>query len=112
MWLKKSKRYFCKIENFGYGEINERSFSNPTPGRRDASVRCKTTGALGHKTTVIVEGLDVWEHTVFKVNSCAWPIHMQKKSHDNPLCIIGTVCKKLAARGPFYSHGLTPIMDT
>ena len=24
--------YFCKIENFAYGEINERSFSNPTTG--------------------------------------------------------------------------------
>ena len=23
--------YFCKIENFAYGEINERSFSNPQP---------------------------------------------------------------------------------
>ena len=23
--------YFCKIENFAYGEINERSFSNPHP---------------------------------------------------------------------------------
>ena len=26
-----SYRYFCKIENFAYGEINERSFSNPHP---------------------------------------------------------------------------------
>ena len=23
--------YFCKIEYFAYGEINERSFSNPHP---------------------------------------------------------------------------------
>ena len=23
--------YFCKVENFAYGEINERSFSNPHP---------------------------------------------------------------------------------
>ena len=23
--------YFCDIENFAYGEINERSFSNPHP---------------------------------------------------------------------------------
>ena len=29
MWLKESNSYFCKIENFAYGEINERSFSNP-----------------------------------------------------------------------------------
>ena len=32
MWSKESNRYFCKIENFAYGEISERSFSNPTPG--------------------------------------------------------------------------------
>ena len=31
MWFKESKRYFCKIENFAYGEINEQSFSNPHP---------------------------------------------------------------------------------
>ena len=23
MWFKESKRYFCKIENFAYREINE-----------------------------------------------------------------------------------------
>ena len=23
--------YFCQIENFAYGEFNERSFSNPHP---------------------------------------------------------------------------------
>ena len=31
MCFKKSNSYFCKIENFAYGEINERSFSNPHP---------------------------------------------------------------------------------
>ena len=31
MWFKESNRYFCKIENFAYGEISERSFSNPHP---------------------------------------------------------------------------------
>ena len=30
--FKEYNRYFCNIENFAYGEINERSFSNPTPG--------------------------------------------------------------------------------
>ena len=30
-WFKESNRYFCKIENFANGEINERSFSNPHP---------------------------------------------------------------------------------
>ena len=31
MWFRKSSSYFFKIENFSYGEINERSFSNPHP---------------------------------------------------------------------------------
>ena len=29
MWFKESNKHFCKIEYFAYGEINERSFSNP-----------------------------------------------------------------------------------
>ena len=29
MWFRESNRYFCKIENFAYGEISERRFSNP-----------------------------------------------------------------------------------
>ena len=31
MWFRESNRCFCKIENFAYGEISERSFSNPHP---------------------------------------------------------------------------------
>ena len=31
MWFRESNRYFCKIEYFAYGEISERSFSNPHP---------------------------------------------------------------------------------
>ena len=31
MWSKEFSRYFCEIENFAYGEIDERSFSNPHP---------------------------------------------------------------------------------
>ena len=31
MWFKESDMYFCNVENFAYGEINERSFSNPHP---------------------------------------------------------------------------------
>ena len=29
MWFAESHMYFCKIENFAYEEINERSFINP-----------------------------------------------------------------------------------
>ena len=31
MWFRESNRYFCKMENFSYGEISEQSFSNPHP---------------------------------------------------------------------------------
>ena len=31
MWFRESNMCFCKIENFAYGEISERSFSNPHP---------------------------------------------------------------------------------
>ena len=31
MWFEESNMYFCEIENFAYGKINERSFSNPHP---------------------------------------------------------------------------------
>ena len=31
MWFEESNMYFCEIENFAYGEINEQSFSNPHP---------------------------------------------------------------------------------
>ena len=31
MWSKESNRFFRKIVNCAYGEINERSFSNPRP---------------------------------------------------------------------------------
>ena len=31
MWFKEFNGYFCEIENFAYGEIDERSFSNPHP---------------------------------------------------------------------------------
>ena len=29
--IKKSNRYSCKIENFAFGQINERVFSNSPP---------------------------------------------------------------------------------
>ena len=31
MWFRESNRYFCKIKNFAYGKISERSFSKPHP---------------------------------------------------------------------------------
>ena len=31
IWLQKCNSYFCYIENFAYGENDERSFSNPRP---------------------------------------------------------------------------------
>ena len=31
MWFEESNMYFCHVEKFAYGEINQRSFSNPHP---------------------------------------------------------------------------------
>ena len=31
MWFIESNMYFCHVEKFAYGKINERSFSNPHP---------------------------------------------------------------------------------
>ena len=39
MWFEKSNMYFCHIENFAYGEINERSFRNPHPRKRLGAIR-------------------------------------------------------------------------
>ena len=49
MWFRESNRYFCKIENFAYGEISERSFSNPHPWagwHRLCSVVCMFIGHM------------------------------------------------------------------
>ena len=35
MWCKESHRYFSKIENFVYREINKQSFSNSHPCSKD-----------------------------------------------------------------------------
>ena len=49
MWCKWSNRYFDRIENFAYGEINERSFSNPHP-RWFGSVSDRTAFVRGIET--------------------------------------------------------------
>ena len=41
MWFRESNSYFCKIENFAYGEISERSFRNPHPSSREITERWK-----------------------------------------------------------------------
>ena len=38
MWFEESNMYFCEAENFAYGEINERSFSNPQMTLTDCMV--------------------------------------------------------------------------
>ena len=37
MWFNERNMYFCKIENYAYGEISERRFSTPTPGHKGPS---------------------------------------------------------------------------
>ena len=38
MSCKESNRYICKIENFAYGEINERNFLTPTARKQRKNV--------------------------------------------------------------------------
>ena len=35
MWFEQNDIHFCKIENFAYWKVNERSFSNPHPMAAD-----------------------------------------------------------------------------
>ena len=48
MWFEESNIYFCQVKNFAYEEINERSFSNPTPGKM--ADRDRTKLMVDHKT--------------------------------------------------------------
>ena len=56
MWFKESKRCFCKFENFAYGEIDERSLSNPHPwnvvilllAALEVVILMKFVNAIGH----------------------------------------------------------------
>ena len=54
MWFKESNRYFCKIENFAYWEINERSFSKPLP-----------RWIISHNNPVLLSYLDVFPNTAW-----------------------------------------------
>ena len=57
MGFKEFNRYFWKIESFSYGEINERSFSNPTSGVSSiwlwATKHCYNDAWLNHCETFI-----------------------------------------------------------
>ena len=61
MWFEESNMYFCEIENFAYGEINERSFSNPHP--RSLLVEAKDCGLFGTHTCWHVDLVSIrpWE---------------------------------------------------
>ena len=48
MWYKEPNRYFGRIENLAYGEINERSFSNPHPSTW--TLKCLNTRT--HRSTI------------------------------------------------------------
>ena len=48
MWFYESNMYFCHIDNFAYGEINERSFSNPHPRTGTFSVRYALYPTVSH----------------------------------------------------------------
>ena len=53
MWFEEPDMYFWHIENIAYGEINERSFSNPHP--RFATTR---STVITSNNTVVTR--DMW----------------------------------------------------
>ena len=83
MWLKECNRYFCEIENFAYGEIDERSFSNPTAGQK--------------KTIIIKDGLVVHQQNVF--NEMLYP---RKKRYADRVWRIQGKLNYLNKWGPKY----------
>ena len=77
MWFRESNRYFCKIENFAYGEISERSFSNPHPWSmlRKALRRCHVASVgLAHSSLPrYFLCCWFWQLKLFsKQSSCQW----------------------------------------
>ena len=70
MWFEESNMCFWQVENFAYGEINERSFSNPHP--RDHSGRW----------------LGQWETTTLQYNIVShWPSPYTLHDHYCLFCI-------------------------
>ena len=65
MWFRESNRYFRNIENFAYGEISERSFSNPhprsclTPERHEQHCARKKT-VVSNSRRVLTWMLFIW----------------------------------------------------
>ena len=54
MWFRESNRYLCKIENFAYREISERSFSNPHPETQGiTAVKSQTLTCIYHFESIV-----------------------------------------------------------
>ena len=71
MWFDESNMYFCKIENFAYGEIDERSFSNPHPWAVVQPDICTTdscTTDTWNRTLIQPDIYTIW--VVKKTNIC------------------------------------------
>ena len=63
MRFKECNRYFCEIENFAYGEIDERSYSNPHP----RTVPCTLVERVWYTTGIFVLMIDdfIFVHNTF-----------------------------------------------
>ena len=69
MWFEESNMYFCETEIFAYGEINERSFSNPHPWSVSLSLEHN-----GLKALPFLDGISNWFFSHFRCKSsfCIW----------------------------------------
>ena len=80
--FKECNRYFCEIENFAYGEIDESSFSYPTPGPMEGwpSVIIGQNGFgrrnTGNTDTPIINPLGPGECLLSEKNevNCIWKV--------------------------------------
>ena len=68
MWFREFNRYFCKIENFAYGEISERSFSNPTPGHVKKLTKAKGLPGVNTLPSLFVTDAN-FHHATDQINT-------------------------------------------
>ena len=75
MWFKESNRYFCKIEKFAYGEINERNFSNPHPWYGITANLPHIHHSQYERYHINFRGLENWTHR-------SWGKHIHMRNSD------------------------------
>ena len=76
LWLKEFNRYFCKIENFVYGEIIEGALVTPTPAQKVLSCpgMTDTNSWLLWGLSVHVQFIETIKLCSTKCTNLMWPL--------------------------------------